>query len=232
MTGNGAGLALVDVIAGQGGPQGAAGIACRRLNPDVVEDTFTQNLAVGDAIERHAAGQTQIASTGFPADAARQLQHDVFGHGLDRGGHVHVELGQRVLVGLTHGLPEQAGELVVGHGQAGTIIEVALVQVERAVFLHVNDIFEDGFGIFGLAIGRQSHDLVFAGIDLETGVIGDGGIKQAEGMGEMQFLVDFQGIARSHGQGGGGPLAHPVHGEHGGILERRREKKAEAAWDK
>ena len=42
----------------------------------------------------------------------------------------------------------------------------------------------------------------------------------------MDLADDFQVAPVSQGKRGGGPFAHPVHGEHGGTLERRREKGA------
>ena len=42
--------------------------------------------------------------------------------------------------------------------------------------------------IFRLAVRRESHDFVFAGIDLEAGVIGKRRIEQAEGVREMYLL--------------------------------------------
>ena len=43
----------------------AAGIAGRRLDPDVVERALAQQLAVGHAVQRDAAGQAEIARAGF-----------------------------------------------------------------------------------------------------------------------------------------------------------------------
>ena len=53
------------MIGGKRRTERAAGIAGGRLNPDVFETPVAQHLAVGDAIERHAAGETQIALAGF-----------------------------------------------------------------------------------------------------------------------------------------------------------------------
>ena len=60
-------LAHEDVIGRQRRAHRAAGIAGRRLDPDVLEMAVAQNLAVGDAIERHAAGQAQVSRPGLLA---------------------------------------------------------------------------------------------------------------------------------------------------------------------
>jgi len=44
----------------QRGAQRAAGIARRRLDPDVLEGRFPQDSTVRDAVERHAAGQVRF----------------------------------------------------------------------------------------------------------------------------------------------------------------------------
>ena len=58
-------LAPMNVIGGQRGPERAARVARRRLDPDALELGVAQHLAVGDAIERDAAGKTQVLRTGF-----------------------------------------------------------------------------------------------------------------------------------------------------------------------
>src|SRR5207302_8630201 len=46
------------------GANRAAGVTRRRLDPDPVELAVAQHLAVGDAIERHAARKAEIAGCG------------------------------------------------------------------------------------------------------------------------------------------------------------------------
>ena len=53
-------LPQMQMIGRQRRAQRAAGIAGRRLDPDVVENAVAQHLAVGDAVERDAAGEAQI----------------------------------------------------------------------------------------------------------------------------------------------------------------------------
>ncbi len=71
------------------------------------EGAFAQDLAVGDAIEGHAAGQAEVGNAvGFAARSSGHLQHDLFGDGLDRGGEVHVPLGDLVF-GCGGGAPKR-----------------------------------------------------------------------------------------------------------------------------
>ena len=132
-------LAEIAVIGGVGRADRAAGIAGRRLHPDAVEQVLAQQLAVGDAVQRHAAGQADVLGAGLLLHRARQPQHDLLGDGLHRGREVHVVLGQK-LFGLARLAAEQRAELLVRHAQPGAIVEVGLVEAEGAVFLEVDDV--------------------------------------------------------------------------------------------
>ena len=49
-------------------PQGAAGVAGGRLNPEAVKRPFTQQSAVGHAVEGDSARQDEIAHPGLRVD--------------------------------------------------------------------------------------------------------------------------------------------------------------------
>src|SRR5688500_8938878 len=85
--------------------QGAAGIARRGLNPNVVKRTLAQDTSVGHTIERHASGQTEVLHSGLRMDIPRGSQHDLLGHLLDRGREIHITLRQPRI-----GLPWWAAE--------------------------------------------------------------------------------------------------------------------------
>ena len=73
----------------------AAGIAGRRLNPDLLERAFAQDAAVADAVQRDAAGQAQVAHAGFAVRERGHLQHHLFGDLLDRPREIHLALRQQ-----------------------------------------------------------------------------------------------------------------------------------------
>ncbi len=129
-------------------------------------------------------------------------------------------------VGRPRWTAEHLMELRAGHGQARAVIEVGLVEPEGAVRLQVDQVVENPVDISWLAVGGQPHQLVFAGIDLEAGVIGKRRIQQTERMREVDFLEDFQRLATPDGQRGGSPFADAVHGQYRSLLEGRRKKRA------
>ena len=87
--------ALEPVIGAERRADRAAGVAGRRLHPDALELAVAQHLAVGHAVERDAAGEAQVLRAGLGRERAREPQHDLLGHRLDRGGEVHVALGEQ-----------------------------------------------------------------------------------------------------------------------------------------
>ncbi len=114
----------------------------------------------------------------------------------------------------------------IGHGQAGAIVEILQIQPEAAVLLQIDKFLEDQIGVSRLAVRGKSHDFVFAGIDFEAGVIGEGGVEQAKGIGKMDLLQHGQLMALADAQAGGRPFADPIDGEDSGLLERGGEEGA------
>ena len=198
-------LAEIAVIGGVGRADRAAGIAGRRLHPDAVEQVLAQQLAVGDAVQRHAAGQADVLRAGLLAHRARQPDHDLLGDGLHRRREIHVMLGQKLL-GLARLAAEQLAELLVRHAQAGAVVEVLLVEAEGAVLLEVDDLVEDQVLELRLAIGRQAHDLVLAGVDLEAGVVGERRIEQPERVREVDLLQHLELVALAPGRATSSPI--------------------------
>ena len=94
--------------------------------------------------------------------------------------------------GFARGAAEQRVEARISHRQPGAIVEIIEDRDGTSRPPSVDQMIEDGLGVFRLAIGRESHDLVFAGIDLEAGVIGESRIEQAERMRKVDFLLDRQ----------------------------------------
>ncbi len=207
------------VIADQRRADGAAGVAGGRLHPDAVELACAQDLAVGDAIERDAAGQAEIALAVLDRQAAGEAQHRLFQHGLDRRRDVHVLLRQRIAL-RTRRHPEQPIELLVRHGQAGAIIEIRHVELERAVRFQVDHVVQDEVAKMRLAVRRKPHQLVLPGIDPEPEIVGEGGVQEPEAVREMNFLEHVDRVAVPHAHHGGAPFADAVDGEHQSVVER------------
>ena len=109
--------------------QCAAGVPRRRLNPNPVEETLAKNPAVGYAIQRHTAGQAQIALAGFFADMSRHAKEDFLGNLLDRSRQIHVALSEFRLR-FAGRAAEQPLEFAVGHGKTNAVVEIAHVQTE------------------------------------------------------------------------------------------------------
>jgi hypothetical protein len=95
------------MIGREGGSDRAAG---GRLNSDVLEAAVAKDLAIGDAIERHAAGKAEVFRSGLPGKVARQPQHGFIQHRLNRGRDIHVK-GRQQLIRAAHRRTEQSPTL-------------------------------------------------------------------------------------------------------------------------
>ena len=127
-------------------------------------------------------------------DVPRRAEHDLFGDGLDRGRQVHLPLREQALRSSRRAA-EQVVELPRGHRQPLAVIEVAHIHAIGAVFFQVQEPLENQVLVDRLAVGGQAHDLVFAAVDAEAGVIGECGVQQAEGMREADFVGQFDPVA-------------------------------------
>ena len=70
----------------EGCPQCATRVTRRRLDPEVFKRSFSQDLAIADAVESDATRQHQVVQTRLPVQMTRHAQHDLFADDLHRGG--------------------------------------------------------------------------------------------------------------------------------------------------
>ena len=207
----------------QSGAQRASCVARRRLNPEVLERCLSQDSAVGDAIEGHAAGQGEVLHAGLLVDVPGCPQHGLLGDRLNGGGDIHFPLRQGTFR-LAGRAAEEPVKLAIRHDHGVAVPEIVHVQPQRAVGLEVDQLLHDQIVVPGLAIRGQPHQLVLARIDLEPGEVREGGIEQAERMWEIQLVAQFHLVAAADAETGGGPFADAVHRQDGRLLKGRWEE--------
>src|SRR5215469_4180543 len=120
---------------------------------------------------------------------------------------------------------EQTIELAVDHPQPDAIVEIFLIEIKRSVCFEINQMLEDGIGVAGLAVRRQSHYLVLAGIHLEAGIVSERRVKQAKRVGKMNFLQHLDAVIASDADAGSGPLSDTIHCKDQRLVEGRRVKR-------
>ena len=125
-------------------------------------------------------------------------------------------------LGIARRRAEQRMEALVRHGQPGAIVEIIEIEAERAVGLEIDQIVANDLLVFRRSVGREPHQLVLARIDLEAGVVGEGGVEEAQAVRKVNLLVDLQVLAFADGNRGGRPFAHAIEREDGSLVERRR----------
>ena len=212
------------MVKGQGGAEGATGVPGSGLNPDAVERALALQPGVGDAVEGHATGEAEVFLARQAVQRVRQAQDDVLGDLLDGGGEIAVGLCHRL--GRAAGRAEENGEALVGHRLALEKAEVGEIQPEGTVGLQVHQLVTDQVGEARPAVGREAHELVFAGVDAEAGVVGEGRVEQAERVGKFLFLQQLDLSVATAAERGGRPFADAVEREDGGARKRRREERA------
>ena len=206
-------------------PQRAAGIARRRLNPDILERPFPQQPPVANAVERHAASQHEILHLRLSLHLPRHPQHDLLGHRLDARRQIHVplfELGFRP----ARRPAEQLGEPAIGHRQPLAVIEVRHVHPEAPVRPQIDQVLEDHVLINGPTVGSQAHQLIFAAVDLEPAVISERRIEQPQRVRKLELLEKAQLVPLALAERRRAPLAHAVQCQNSGLLIRARKKGA------
>ena len=78
----------------------------------------------------------------------------------------------------------------------------------------------------GPAVRRQPHQLVFAAVDLEPAVVGEGRVEQPERVRKLHLLRQLDRVAAADADRGRRPLADAVERQDGGLVERAREERA------
>ena len=116
---------------------------------------------------------------------------------------------------------EQRIKALVRHREPVAIIEIIEIEPERPIGFEIDEMIANELRIAGLAIRREAHELVFAGIHLEAGVIGERRIQQAEAMWKMNLLVNSKFISFADRHRGRRPFTNAIERQHGGTVERR-----------
>ena len=203
----------------------AASIAGSGLNPDVLERTFAEQAPVANAVERDAAGKTEIVRARHLLRRLCHAQHDFLGHHLHRPREVHLLLRQ-IRLGHARRAAEQLVEGLTRHREAAQIIEVLLIERERAILAQLHQVLVDQVDVFRLTVRRQAHHLVLAGVDLESGVVRDGRVEQAERIRPAKLAQEVEVRALAVSDRRRGPFANAIHGENGRFLEWGRVERA------
>ncbi len=152
-----------------------------------------------------------------------QAHHDLLGYYLDGTCKVHFAPGD-FRFPFPRWSIEEFVEPAIGHGKACGIVEIIHVQPESPVLLEIKKIVHDQVHKAGLAIRRKAHELIFAGIYLESRVISKCGIEEAQGMRKIDLPERGEPVSFPVPGGCCSPFAHPVQAENSGILKRTGEK--------
>ena len=212
----------------RGGPQGraerSAVVAGRGLHVDVVEDAGLQQAAVGGAVQRDAAGHRQLAQAGLAAEVPADVEHHLVEAFLQGSGNVAMIVG-RVAVGRAmrdQMLFEIAASGAVGFAIDAVVVELKDRNLDRAVVVEDHGLLEEMAIARGIAVGREAHDLVFVGIEIEAEMQRDDRIQDADGILGADFGELLEIVVARVIDGGALALAHAVDDDDQAFVPARR----------
>src|SRR6266852_4164816 len=117
-------------------------------------------------------------------------------------------------------------EAAIGHREALAVVEVLHVQPETAVGFEIDEVLVNRLLVEWPAVRRQTHQLVFTTVYFEAAVIGEGGVKQTQRVGELQVMCQADLVAFANPVSGRAPFAHAVKSEDRGFFKRARKEGA------
>ena len=170
-----------------------------RGDVDLLERCVARNLAVGDAVLCHAAGNADFVQSGDGMQPTQHMENNFLCIPLHRCRQIHVVLGQFVFF-LTR-RAEQVNELLTEqrrhHGQVIGIRYHTVLQVEMRTGPLKQSAFFQGqnlrhlVDVLRISIRGQSHDLVFIAVMRKPEVLGKCGVEQAHAVREVQRFEHF-----------------------------------------
>jgi hypothetical protein len=107
------------------------------------------------------------------------VEEEFFCDHLNAGGQIHVSL-QEWRFRSAGWDAEQTCESPNRHSETVAIQNVFLSQANAAVTASLQQLLTDEVCVDRLVVGCQSHDFVFAAVDSEAEMSGEGGIEQSE----------------------------------------------------
>jgi hypothetical protein len=115
----------------------------------------------------------------------------------------------------------KAGLVIVSPAE---VVEVPLVERERAVVAQREQVVEDRVDVARLAVRGEPHHLVLARVDAEAGVVGERRVEQPERVGPALLAQRSSVAPRPTPIDAVAHSPDAVDGEHGRLLERRRDR--------
>ena len=148
-----------------------------------------------------------------------QLQHDLFRHHLNRCRQIHLA-SRDLRIRLPRRATEERVEPRIGHQRRIEIAECLRVQPDGAVIANLDQFVADHLREARFPVWGQPHQLVLARVDLESAVVRERAVEQAERVRIAHFLqqLDVRSIAGT--DRAGRPFADAIDRQDRGALKR------------
>ncbi len=221
----------------EGGADGRAVVAGGRLGEQLAELRSLEDLAVGDGVQRAAAGQRQLVEAGAALQVLEDVEEDLLVDHLGAVGDVG-PLAEELRILRIARRAQQVGQLgredqahlrrpvVPGHLHAFRVVaEVVEVQLEPPVVDGVNELPEL-VDVGRLAVRRQAHHLPLLAVAVKADELRDGRVEEAGRVRELDPVDDLQLPIAPHAAHRRHEVAEAVDRQAGRLLERRDEERA------
>ena len=150
---------------------------------------------------------------------SRHSQDDFFADHLNAAREIHLTLCERRF-GNPGPTAEKLIECRARHREPAQVIEILLVENERSVITKIHEMIVNRIDVSGFAVGREAHHLVLAGVHLESALVRERRIEQAERIGPVKLTDQVDVIPLSDSDRRSCPFADTVDGENRGLFER------------
>ena len=191
--------------------QSNAVVAGHGLHIHIVEEAGAEEFAVGRAVERDSAGESNTPQSGLSSKVFADMHHHPLQALLQRGGHVFMRGVDRLIGRATR---NQIFVEVGARGGVSFALFAGLIQLEHgnadgAIVLEFHGLLKEGAEARRIAVRREAHDFVFVGVEIEAEMEGDERVENADGIvgadGAQLFhlavvkVVDGKALNLAHG---------------------------------
>jgi hypothetical protein len=191
---------------------------------DIIEDTGVDEFAIGRAVQRDSAGQSDASHAGLLSKVSANMQHNSIETLLQGRRYIFMVLGD-LRLGRSPGY-----EVLVQIGAGRQVILAFLSRAvepqnrnsKRTIGAQLDRFLKESAETLRIAVRRQPHDLVFIGVEIEAQVQRHQGIQDANGIvgGNLAQLLELAVAKLEYSEAL--HLSHRVVHHHQALVPPRR----------
>ena len=179
------------------GTQGRSRISSSWLNPHVFKRAFTQQSAIGHAVQCDPARKTQVLEPRFAMQMLSHREQDHFGNALNGCSKILFAIRDRRFWSSRRAT-KQLAEFRRRHSCSIQIREIVLVQSKRTVRLNIDHLIQNCIFVNRFAIRSEPHQFAFTAVDSKTTKRCERGVQQPERVRKPNLIGQLNSIVFTH----------------------------------